>query len=309
MDQNKPDILNVKRELNKLFFILNYNKILFSTLFSSIFIICIYIAFSIPNTYVATATLAPSNPDGDINSEIISPLASLRIPGANLPGASFKSVEALEKIESYDFFSTYFLPNIKLENLMAVKKWNSKNNTLIYDGNKFDLNSGEWVSYSNQNKKKPSIQEAYKTYKNILSINQDERSSFVTISIKHISPIIAQKWTDTIIRLINESMREYDKSVAQSAINFLNNSSNYTNIQAVRDGITALLENEMKTLMLASSNEFYVFKIIDAPVVSEEKSSPNRTAICIFGFLFSIFLSILFVIFRNYFYQKDIINY
>ena len=54
----------------------------------------------------------------------------------------------------------------------------------------------------------------------------------------------------------------------------------------------------MKNLMLASTHEDYVFKIIDSPVVPEQKSGPSRAFICItavlFGFIFSMILAITY---------------
>ena len=68
----------------------------------------------------------------------------------------------------------------------------------------------------------PSDQEAYEKYKNILSINDDKKTGFVSVSISHPSPYIAKEWTDIIIFNINESMREVDKRDSLNSINFLN---------------------------------------------------------------------------------------
>ena len=118
--------------------------------------------------------------------------------------------------------------------------------------------------------------------------------------MKHKSPVVAQNWVDTIIYNINECMREIDKQDAQNSIDFLNESLKNTNSQSIKVVFAKLMESQMQTLMLASSNEAYVFKTINSPIVPEDKSSPSRALICILGTLLGGILSILIVLFRNF---------
>ncbi|MDB9747805.1 LPS O-antigen length regulator, partial [Gammaproteobacteria bacterium] len=62
----------------------------------------------------------------------------------------------------------------------------------------------------------------------------------------------------------------------------------------LKEAITQLLESQMQTLMMASVSESYIFKIINSPVVAEEKSSPSRAIICILGAFLGAIIGILF---------------
>ena len=248
-----------------------------------------------PNFYASSALLAPANQDQSFSSKLggVSGLASLA--GVGLPSSSAsKTEEALERIKSYKFFSEYFLPNIKLEELMAVKKWDSKTKKIIYNKDLFDTNTNKYTKQA-----RPSNLKAYEKYKKILSMNVDE-TGFVSISIEHHSPTLAKEWLDLIIYNINESMRELDKQDAQNAIDYLNESSKYTNIISIKEVMNKLLESKMQTLMLAASNKAYVFKTIDSPIVPEVKSGPFRSIICVFGTIIGSFLSILVVFIQHY---------
>ena len=86
-------------------------------------------------------------------------------------------------------------------------------------------------------------------------------------------------------------MRDEDKRVAQNSINYLSESSKTTNFQSVRDAMSNLLENQLQTLMLASSNDDYVYKIIDSPL-AEQKIEPSR-AVFVFWNIFSFIFGIL----------------
>ena len=134
----------------------------------------------------------------------------------------------------------------------------------------------------------------------MLEISVDNKTSFITLSIEHKSPYLAKQWVDIIVHNINESMRELDIRNAKNSITFLNESTSSTSIQSIREVIASLLERQMQTLMLASSNADYVWKTIDSSLVPELKSGPNRAFICIVGTLLGSMLSMIFVFILHY---------
>lgn len=299
------DSENPQNEINllKIFKILWAKKITILLITSLFSLFSIFIALSLPNIYTSKILLAPTESEESLNSSIgnFSPLTSLRLPGVNLPiDTSSKSVEAVERIKSFEFFSNYFLPNIKLENLMAVKSWIPQSNTIVYYNNLYDQEKNIWTRSADPSKNRPSAQEAFIVYREIMNIREIKKNFFVTISMEHHSPIIAKKWVEIVFNNINESMREADMINAQNSINFLNTSSKSTNVQSIRDVISRLLENQMQILMLASSNKSYVFKVLDSPIVPEKKSSPNRGIIVFLGTLLGGMFAILIVLYRYF---------
>ncbi len=254
------------------------------------------------DVYKSSSLLAPTSQDESLSSSLggLSSLAG--IAGVSLPAGSISDSQiAVKRIESFEFFSKNFLPSIKLEDLMAEKKWIPQENKLIYDKDIFDESSNKWVRKVSYPKKTiPSSQEAFKEFKKALSINQDEETGLVYLSIEHISPHVAKEWMDVIIYNINECMREIDKEDAQNSINFLSDSIKTTNSQSIKLVFSKLMESQMQTLMLASSNEDYIFKTINSPIVPEEKSGPNRAFICIVGTLFGFIFSIILVLIQHF---------
>tara|TARA_A100001011_G_scaffold47996_1_gene45483 strand:- start:19201 stop:20151 length:951 start_codon:yes stop_codon:yes gene_type:complete len=266
-------------------------------------------ALYLPNIYQSKSLLAPTDQQESLSSKLSSYKNLAGLAGVNLPGTgTTKTNEAIERIRSFKFFSEQFLPLIKLENLMALKKWVPENNSLVYDESLFDVKQSKWIrDVKYPLKVKPSEQEAFLTYQEILAISVDDETGFVSISMDHMSPVIAKKWLDIIIMNINTNMRELDKEKAKNSINFLNESSGSTSVQSIKIAIAALLEEQMQTLMLASSDEDYIFKVIDAPIVPEIKSSPSRAIICIIITLLGGFLSLLIVLIQSYY--KKIIDF
>ena len=295
-----PDTYNDEIDLIEIFKLLWKKKNMIGTITLIAAMLSIVFALNLPNIYKSNALLAPSAAEDSLTAKLGNLASFSSFAGINLQTEYSNSQEGQARIKSFDFFYNHFLPEIKLENLMASKEWIPKENIIIYDHKLFDSNANKWVRDVVYPKKIiPSAQESYEVYKEILSINEDSKSSFITISIEHKSPIVAKKWVDVIINNINKSMREIDSRKAENSISYLNEKFNSTNIQSSKDAISNLLEDQMQALMLTAANEDYVFKIIDTPLIEEMKSKPSRAFICILGTLLGAMLSLIVVFLQN----------
>jgi uncharacterized protein involved in exopolysaccharide biosynthesis len=274
--------------------------IIFITFAASV--ISFFISFSLPNVYTSKSLLIPSSPEDSLSSKMGSLSTIGSFAGITMPDVPIsKAQEGIERVKSYEFFLNHFLPNIKLENLVAVKKWNLNSNLIEYDPGIFDIQTERWVRDANYPKDaKPSPQEAYIIYREILSISEDNKTSFIKISLEHKSPFIAKKWLEIIIDKVNTSMRSADQDLAEKSISFLNDAYQDTNIQSIKEAISLLIEKQIQTLMLTSSNEYYVFKIIDAPIAPELKSKPNRLLIITFGTFIGFIFAVFYLIVLNF---------
>tara|TARA_B110000977_G_C11043091_1_gene479560 strand:+ start:152 stop:1099 length:948 start_codon:yes stop_codon:yes gene_type:complete len=269
-------------DIKELFFALWERKILITTITTFFAIVSVIYALSIPNIYSSKAILAPASESSSLSSKLGGLSAFAGMAGVNLSSdSSDPSVEAIERITSFDFFSSHILPNIKLENLMSVKSWSLSSNILSYDEEIFDASTKKWTRKVKPPKSIiPSEQEAYRSFKKIISVTVNKKNNYINISINHKSPYVAKRWLDLVILNINESMRAEKKKIVESSIDFLNEISVTTNINTIKGGIVKLLESQIQSLMMISSSKDYVFKIIDSPQVPELKSSPNRPIIC-----------------------------
>lgn len=280
-------------------------KIILATLIFAVF--SVFYALSIPNIYKSHATLIPvnqSNSLSNISSQFsgISSFASIGLRGLEVT----KALEATERIKSFEFFNSEFLPKINLHDLMAVSDWDPKTDTIQYDEELYDLENNKWVRKVNFPKKQiPSSQEAYKKFKAIYSVSHDVKNDFLSISIEHHSPHIAKEWLDIIIYSMNETVREIDKDISSKSINYLESQLSKTNLSEVRQALSILLQKEMQTLMLAEANDYYVYKIIEIPYASEIKAKPNRAIICILITILGFIFSISYILIKEIFIGKS----
>ncbi len=295
MERNEIDI----KEIIKLLF---KNKLNIFLITSTVALLTLIYAIFQPNVYTSKAILAPTNAEDSISSQLggfsgISGFGGISFPGAEATPAQ----EALERMQSFNFYSSHFLPNINLEDLMAVERWLPEENILVYDEEIFISDKNKWVrDVSFPRNPKPSDQESYERFLDYINISEDRATTFVELSITHKSPYISKEWLDTIISGINSSSRDIDIRIANDAINFLSEYSESTNVKSLQDVSSRLLENQMQKLMLASATDDYVFKVLEYPIVSEEPSGPDRIQTVLLGIILGLILSASIIIYRNF---------
>tara|TARA_B100000780_G_scaffold261631_1_gene214213 strand:- start:43121 stop:44047 length:927 start_codon:yes stop_codon:yes gene_type:complete len=293
-------------DLKELFLAIWSKKILITLITTSAAIFSVLYALSLPNIYTSYALLAPTSVEDSLSGKLGAYSSLAGIAGISLPAESAgKSTEAIERIKSYDFFEDEFLPSIKIENLVATKKWIESSNDIIYNDKIFDKAANKWaLNTDTLDSVKPSNQEAYEIYGEILSIEENSKNGFITISLEHVSPFIAKEWLNLIILKINNHMKQLDKILAENSINYLNRTSEKTNLTQIKGAISKLLQEQIQTLMLAEASKDYVFKPISSPIAPEKKSRPTRAFICILGTLLGFMLSVLISL-GLYFINKE----
>ena len=264
----------------------------------SLSIISVLYSLSLPNVYKSEALLSPVVSEG--SNEAVSNMGGLAsLAGINIQTKSVgNSTKALKKLRTLSFYEDNILPNIFLPDLMALDSWDSKNNKIIYDKNVFNSDTQTW-------NKIPSPQKSYKYFMRVLEFSRDYDTSFITISVRHQSPYIAQEWTNLIVNQLNDFFRTNDKREAQAAMDFLNTQMAQTSYTEIKQVIAALLQNKMQQLTLIEANDFYVFSYLDPPKVMEEKIEPNRKSISLLGAVLGGLLGILIVIIREFLSKKD----
>ena len=285
-------------DLRELFHVL-WDKIFYIGAITSIFsLISIIYALMLPNIYQSQAVMMPMEDNQGMSSMLGQYSGMASLAGISLPSESgSKAQEAIARIQSFEFFSNSFLPHIKLENLMAVKKWNQASNTLIYDASVFNSESSQWVRKVSPPKSSiPSSQEAYKRYQTIMSIAEDKKTSFITLSVEHESPFVAQQWVEIIMDQIDQVMRDQDRQMARKSVEYLNSLAPTVNYEEIKQALSSLQQEQMKRLMMVEANDNYIFKVLDSPIVPEVKAKPNRSLIVILGSMLGMMLSVLGVL-------------
>jgi LPS O-antigen subunit length determinant protein (WzzB/FepE family) len=303
----QPNNFDDEIDLRQLFHVLLEGKWIIISVTAFLSIIGVIYSLFLPNIYESKALLVPVNPSSNISGALggysgLAGLAGISIPSGGDEG---NSVKAIQKISSLSFFEDSILTNIYLPDLMAIKSWNPKTNTVSFNENIYDMKSATWIrDYSYPQQQIPSAQESFEEFKLKLNLNEDKNTGFVTLSIKHQSPFVAKQWAELVVNEVNGFYRQKDKLESEKAVSYLNHQISLTSFSEIKQVLSELLQEETKKLTLIEANKFYVFDYIDPPAVMEIKSEPKRVLICILGALLGGMLSIVLVLIRHYAFSK-----
>ncbi len=303
IEQNKEDIRRHDDDeiaLRELFSVIWQGKWIIIFITALFAITSVVYLINKPNIYQSEVLLAPAEEDSQSGLAGLAGqfggLASLA--GVNLGGGSSnKSQLAFEVLKSRKFVSDFVEKHNILPALMAVKSWNMETNKVVYDVEIYDVQKNIWLrEVKAPFKPKPSMQEAYKQFKEIVSVNVDKETGMVTLAVEHVSPYVAQQWVSWLVEDINATMKQRDVIEANKSAVFLTRQIEQTEVSDIRTVLYKLIEEQTKTIMFANVRDEYVFKIIDPPLIPEEKLKPSRALICFFVTLIGGILSVMLVL-------------
>lgn len=265
-------------------------------------------ALSKPNIYQANVLLAPAQDEGGaggLRGQLggLASLAGISLGGG---GGANPTVIAKEVLQSRAFL-TDFIHRHNLEvPLMAAKGWDEKKQTWTIDREIYNPETKQWLEDKDGKSQKPTDWDMVKKFKEEhLSLSENKDSGMITLSVKNLAPPAAKDWAEKLVRDINEHMREQDVADAEARIAYLEGKLSETNISEMQQMFYQLIENEIRTVMLANAQKEFIFKSIDPAVIPEEVYEPNRSIIIILSTFFGALMGIM-LIFIKIIYEKEL---
>jgi hypothetical protein len=277
---------------------------IFITLIASIF--SIFISLNIQNIYISDSLLSAVDDEGSGLEKMVSQYGALAgLAGIDVGSSSGKidaSDEAIALLKSRHFIGNFIKKRNLLIPVMASHSLD-KDMNVLYDPKIYDNSNGKWTRNPPPNRDAiPSYQEAAELFiKEQIIVTKDTSAGFISISIKNISPINAQQWSIWLVEDLNNYFREYDRSLAEKSINFLNEQVSTTKISNIKEIFHRLIEDQTRKLMFVESREEYKFKVVIPPHKPEVKSYPKRSVLCILGAILGAFIAIFisFILYLN----------
>ena len=296
---NSPDFSSLLKDFTS-----NIKYILLITIcFSAIGIIT---SFIFPKSYTSESLLSTvSSSDGRGSSDIANQYGSLASAvGIDIGTAMGGQKDlAIKTIQSRDFLKHLLSNPIIFKGFVASEKYNRSSGELTYNSETLDrfqtfLKGDSQINFKEIN---PSFDILYSKYLIMLGISSQTESNFIKLSVTHISPKFAQLMLNEIISELNLKAKQEDLIKSNRAIEFLTLAIQDTQIQEVRATMSSLLENQLKTQLMANILDEYLLSILDKPHYPIFPSSISRKAIVfIFSFV-GLMLSTLFFIAKQYF--------
>jgi len=132
----------------------------------------------------------------------------------------------------------------------------------------------------------------------VVSSSVDKESGLVTFAVEWVEPKFAADLANDIVSRLNEDIKRRDVEEAEKSVRFLREQLASNPPVEIQMSFYALIEEQMKTIMLANVREGYAFSIVDPAIAPERSIRPDAVLIMLFGFVFGSVLSLLLVFFR-----------
>ena len=224
-------------------------------------------------------------------------LASL--VGVDIGGTGNKVHETIAIMKSRDFINRFIEAHDLYFSLFAVKPKKFFDSESGIDESIFNPVTSSWVVDDKQGStKKPSSWKSYELFSRILAVELDKKTGLVEVSVEWHDPLLAKNWVDWLVKDVNEYLKMMEVAEAERNILFLKKSLENTSIASFQEAFYKLIENQMKTTMLAETREEFALKTLDPAVVAEESIGPRRFVVGVLGFVFGVVLGSFCAYFR-----------
>ena len=287
-DVEKMNIANVVRLVWR-------RKLLVSAAVALAAIVSIIVSLLLPNKYLSTATVATANNTFAAQAGQLSQLSGLAsLAGIDLgAGPVDQTTKYTAIMQSRQFVAHFIKKRGVLPQLFAGDEWEWQQNRWTLDPEIYDVTNQRWVrKVSFPKTSAPQEWEAYERFMEVFELEQDKKTALITVSLKLTSPHHARLWLDWMIEDFNDYVRARDIAQAQQASAFVVQELKKTEVFEVQQVLREILEQNIKSAVLANVQKSYALEVIDAPLDSTKKYEPKRTLIV----LMSCFLALLLVL-------------
>lgn len=269
-------------------------KIFVFTLF--FFLVSISYALFLPDMYESEIIVAPAqgNDKSGLSSLAGQYSGLAAIAGISLGGNSDQQINhAIALITSWPFIESLIKNHDLKSKIMAIKKWDSEINKVVYDESVYDDSRAVWVEGE------PSSWETFKRFQSSFSVSSDPKTNLISIKVKHQSPLIAFEIVESIKKDINEFFRAQNVAEAKRNIDYLRAKIDETDLSEMESIFYRMIENQTKTLMLAEASEEYLVRTVVPAKIPEQKIEPSRPIIVLMGTILGFSLVILYILSMN----------
>ena len=303
-DQQTPNQYDDEIDLRELFGVLWAGKIKIIAITAVFALASVVYALSVPNQYKATALLSPAQSSGGGLSGALGQLGGLAsLAGVSIGGGGSSEAQVAQEImKSWNFIEGFIKSNDLAVEIYAAEGWSKSSNSLQINSDLYDEPDSQWLVENNDTGELglPSSWSLFKRFLEMLSVSEDKKSGLVSVSIEYYSPQIAKHWLDLYVAAINGHMQERKMAEVTRNITYLEAQIKKTNIAEMKEVFYTIIEEQIKSKMLAEASPDYAFVPVSPSMVPEEKSQPKRALICILGTLLGGMLSVLWVLVIHY---------
>lgn len=149
----------------------------------------------------------------------------------------------------------------------------------------------------------PSPDDAVKRFDRVRVVAVDRRTTFIRLAVRGPTPEIVRLWGNSMIDELNDWMRNKTLDQSRRAVELLSKRLNSESLESIRTAEAALLENQLRTEVMAESKREYAVSVLDPPSLPDQRYYPRRVRMvligALLGFVFGAFCVLLAAALRH----------
>ena len=282
-------------DLRELFGLLWAGRVLIVGVTAAAAVVSVVVALVMTEIYRAEATLVPAGKE-QASGSLAQFGGAAALLGVSLPGGGDSQVtNALATLRSRDFIIRFIRENDVRVPLFAGKEGDASTT----EPSIYDQDTGTWLA------DEPTDLEAYRAFNSIFNVSENNSSGLVTVAIEWHDPVLAARWVNALVKKINQEVKQKDQAEANSAIAYLSQQLESTQLVEMQRVFYDLIESQTRISMLTDVREEYVFQVVDPAVVPDEKIAPRRSLIAVLGTMLGAMLALVVVLVRHYVFSAN----
>ena len=252
----------------------------------------------LPEQYQAEVHLISTNNDEQLSfggaGGDLGGIASLAGFDSRLGSDSRLDRLALDVIQTHSFAADFLSNQPSLIPLLiAIQGWDLESSTVEFDDSLYSPDTG-WVNEPiTEIKKLEQLWSAVYQFEKRLEVTESSTTNMVTLAFEHESPSVAANVLEQLQLKINSQMRESVIQDSKRNIENLTEEATNTSVADLKAVFYRLIEEQTKTLMLASSSREFVFKKATPILMPVSPSGPPRVLVTIILGFMTLLLSCL----------------
>jgi uncharacterized protein involved in exopolysaccharide biosynthesis len=129
-------------------------------------------------------------------------------------------------------------------------------------------------------------------------VSEEKVTGIVTLTLVWSDREQVARWANLLIERANRDLRQRAIAEAQASTDYLNAELAKTSVLELRQAIYRLLENQIKTVMLANVRDQYAFRVIDPASAPDPDDTvrPKRLAMILLGMVFGGGVALMIVL-------------
>jgi LPS O-antigen subunit length determinant protein (WzzB/FepE family) len=263
------------------------------------FVGSVFFAFVTPDEFKAEAMLVPANDDSQSSLGLGSQLGGLAsLAGISAGNSANDKVGLAKELLNDWYFVDSFIKehNIKAD-ILAVQGWDRATNNLIYDDDSYDSNTQSWKVDGDMSLE-PTDWLAFNEFRKMVVFEPRKDSPVIMVTLKYYSPSMAATWLNLLIESINKKIQSIDIEETRLSIEYLESKIEQTELVELKDVFYELMQQQIKTLMLAEIRIEYVLKKVGPIKTPESKFKPKRTIVILLGSILGLLLALILIAIR-----------